>query len=107
MTTKYDNADWSKCAKTYEVTLVMMDDDGNAQGNEGLSLPCKGCYVQMREVVDTAKMSIGTPANALFGVELAPAGKKSSPLWVPVSDLSQLYFYGEPGVIVDIMYMLG
>lgn len=107
MGTKYDNADWSKCARTYKTTIVVIDDDNVAQGNMGVSLPCKGCYVQMREVDPTILLSIGTPAADGVGVQLGLSDGRATPLWVPVSDVAQLYFYGEPFDIVDIMYFIG
>lgn len=116
MGTKYDNTDWSKCAKTCGTTWVVIGvvEDNVAQGNYGVSLPCRGCWVQKREgSTNILRMSIGSPATADLGVELgqtpttfgAPDG--ASPLWVPVSDVSQLYFYGTDLDSVDIMYMLG
>ena len=107
MGTKYDNTDWSRCPRTYEVVEITIGADGTAQGNGGVSLPCKGCYLQMREFLVTVKVNIGTPATAGLGMTLAPAGQKARPLWVPISDLSQLYFFGDPQAVVDIMYMIG
>jgi len=52
-------------------------------------------------------MSIGQEANAVFGVELSVASLGAQPLWVPISDVAQLYFYGTEGNIVDIIYLLG
>lgn len=118
MTTKYDNADWKRCARTYGVTMVIIGFAGTpnvGQGNFGVSLPCRGCWVQKREnTLSTIKMSIGTPASAVFGIELGnpllggwPNPEGASPMWVPVSDVSQLYFYGGNGASLDIMYLLG
>jgi len=117
MTTKYDNADWTKCARTYGVTMCVIGfaTPNVGQGNNGVSLPCRGCWVQKREnTAPTIKMSIGTPASAVFGVELGvpdlagwPNPEGAYPLWVPVSDVAQLHFYGEDFTSVDIMYLLG
>lgn len=119
MGTKYDNADWTKCARTYDVTMAIIGFfpgfPNVAQGNFGISLPCRGCYVQKREnTLATIKMSIGTPASAVFGIELGqpylagwPNPEGASPMWVPVSDVSQLYFYGEDFTSIDIMYLVG
>ena len=118
MTTKYDNADWTRCARTYGVIECVLGAGGipnEAQGNNGISLPCRGCWVQKREGGDADVliwMSIGTPATPMLGVELGQPESDitvmegASPLWVPISDVSQLYFYGEYGT-VDIMYLLG
>ena len=115
MTTKYDNANWTKCARTYGILSCIMGAANTAQGNNGVSLPCRGCWVQRREqTAVTMKVSIGTPASAVFGIELgvpylvgAPNPEGASQLWIPVSDVSQLYFYGKSGTSVDIMYLLG
>ena len=115
MGTKYDNANWTRCARTYDVVHVVLGFTAPnvAQGNYGVSLPCRGCWVQKREnTTDTIKMSIGTPATAVFGVELGDADSWTEeegafPLWVPVSDVYQLYFYGPDGRSLDIMYLLG
>jgi len=108
MSTKYDNADWSKCARTYKTTIVQMDDVTHvAQGNMGVPLPCRGCYIQMREADVTVLMSIGTPAAAGVGIQLGLSDGRATPLWVPVSDISQLYFYGDARDIADIMYFIG
>lgn len=120
MTTKYDNTIWSRCARTYGVLMSTIGDAGPpwnmSQGNHGVSLPCRGCWVQRREGGDEdsiVKMSIGTPATVDLGVELGmvdtdPAVIEGAlSLWVPVSDVSQLYFYGTEGRAIDITYLLG
>lgn len=116
MGTKYDNADWKRSARTYGVIQAIIGFPANpntVQGNYGVSLPCRGCWVQKREnTSDTIKMSIGTPATAVFGVELGDADswteeEGACQLWVPISDVSQLYFYGNDGTTIDIMYLLG
>jgi hypothetical protein len=107
MTTKYDNKQWKRCARTGGVTLALMAATGKGQGNGGTALPCRGCWVMNRVGNGTMKMSIGAEANAVFGVELATADLGAQPLWIPISDVSQLYFYGTAGKIVDIIYLLG
>ena len=122
MTTKWDNADWSRLARDYDVTAVTTNwVTGLGQGNDGVSLPCRGCYVEPREgqYGDRVKMAVGTPASAVFGVTLGvsesaetdkwgrPIIQGATYLWVPVSDVSQLYFYCAGGGTVDIMYFFG
>lgn len=108
MTTKYDNADWSRCAGRGGVTLALIDAEGYGRGNDGISIPCRGCWVQARmaEGVEI-KMNIGSKAEADLGVQLGDVTFGAQPLWVPISDVAQLYFYGIVGHIVDIMYLLG
>ena len=122
MTTKWNNADWTRLARDYGVIEVTTDwRTGQAQANDGVSLPCRGCYVQMREYqwADRIKMAVGTPATAVFGVTLGvaisgevdgsgdPLIQGATFLWVPVSDVSQLYFYSADTATVDIMYFFG
>lgn len=108
MATKYNNADWSRCAGAGGNTLALMGADGNGRGNDGISIPCRGCWVQARMGEGVViKMNIGSPAEADLGVQLGDVVFGAQPLWVPISDVAQLYFYGTPGNIVDIMFLLG
>jgi len=107
MTTKYDNKQWKRCARGGGVTLALIGADSNGQGNDGVSLPCRGCWVQRREMGLTMKMNIGAAATDELGVELGDPEAGAQPLWVPVSDVAQTYFYGTEGNIVDIIYLVG
>lgn len=107
MSTKYDNADASRCAGSGGVTLALIGADFRGQGNDGVSLPCRGCWVHRREGTDTIKMNIGAAATADLGVELGDPNEGAQPLWIPISDVAQLYFYGTPINLVDIVYLVG
>jgi len=108
MSTKYNNADWSRCARIGGNTLALMGADGNGIGNGGVSLPCRGCWVQARMGQGVViKMNIGSNATADLGVQLGDVLFGAQPLWVPISDVAQLYFFGAVNDIVDIMYLLG
>lgn len=107
MNTKYDNKRWGRCAGSGGVTRATLMVGGKGRGNEGVSLPCRGCWVQRREFGDTTKMNIGAEADADLGVELGDPQAGAMPLWVPISDVAQLYFYGTVTDIVDIIYLLG
>ena len=107
MTTKYDNQRWLRCARTGGVDAVTLSLIGKGQGNDGVSIAIRGCWVQNRYGNDIVKMSIGTEATAVFGVELAWPHVGGQPLWVPISDLAQLYFYGTRADVIDIVYLLG
>ena len=111
MGTKYDNTDWTKCARTYGASMVIIGLAGIpnvAQGNYGVPLPCRGCWIQKREGDDTIiKVSIGTPATVVFGIEIGLTYSGTSPLWLPISDVNQLYFYGVNNTIVDVIYLVG
>lgn len=104
MSTKYDNTDWSRCVSTGNVTVVILQVDGTGVGT---AYPCKGCWVQTRAANDLVKMSIGSAATADLGVELGDPSAGAQPLWIPISDVSQLYFYGTAFDIIDIIYLLG
>ena len=106
MSTKYDNADPTRCARSGGVTIALLD-GGIGRGNDGVSLPCRGCWVQRREGGSTIKMNIGAAATVDLGIELGDPEAGAQPLWVPVSDVAQLYFYGTHFDIADIIYLLG
>ena len=107
MSTKYDNAKWNRCARTGGVTAVVLSAAGVGQGNDGTSLYCRGCWVHNRVGNSDIKMSIGTPATAVYGVEIAKSNNGAQPLWVPISDVAQLYFYGTRANVIDIVFLLG
>lgn len=110
MTTKYDNMRWLRCARTGGVDTVTLSLTGKGQGNEGISIAVRGCWVQNRSEnynFPVVKMSIGMEATPVKGVELAMPDVGAQPLWVPISDLAQLYFYGFRGDKIDIVYLLG
>lgn len=75
------------------------------QGNGGTSLPCAGCWISCPSG-NTAptKFNIGAAASATLGVEIP----EQTPVWVPIDDVSQLYFYtGGASDVVDITYLKG
>ena len=105
---KYNNAEWGKCARTGGVSLAIVSGvTGLGQGAAGVETPCRGCWIQTRDANETVKMSIGTPASAIFGVELAEPGLGAQPLWVPVADVSELHFYSAAAATIDITFLLG
>lgn len=90
---------------------------GVGQGNSGTSLACRGCFVSC-EVTNTevVKMNIGIAASASLGVTLGRSFKditatkavmsSVNPLWVPIDDVSKLYFYSaDDDAIIDITYL--
>ena len=107
MPVKYDNAEWNRCARTGGVGIVIIGGSGLGQGNDGVPLPCRGCWVQTRDSNATVKMSIGTPASAVLGITLAEPQNGAQPMWVPISDISQLYFYSTYNAVIDIIFLLG
>ena len=107
MSTKYDNCDWKRCARTGGVTIATIGPSGTGQGNAGVSIPCRGCWIQSRDANAAVKMSIGTAATAVLGVTIAEPGVGAQPLWIPIADIAQLYFYGTIGSVIDITYLLG
>lgn len=89
------------------------------QGNGGTSLPCKGCFVQPAIAnTEVVKMNIGAAASATLGVDLQRphindgtdeyGASAAQPLFVPVDDVSLLYFYSaDADAIIDITYLRG
>jgi hypothetical protein len=90
---------------------------GVGQGNAGTSLPCAGCWVQpVAANTSPVKMNISAAASASLGVDLQRphindgtdeyGAAAAQPLWVPISDLSELYFYSaQATAVVDITYL--
>ena len=116
---KYDDKSAVHLARTGgSVRVTLSSNDG--QGNGGTSLPCKGCWVQAVDAnTDVVRMNIGAAATDSLGVDLARAHTNliadsygvatAQPLWVPISDVSQLYFHsaGDSNAIIDILYLVG
>jgi hypothetical protein len=77
------------------------------QANAGVSLPCAGCWVSARSGnTGITKMNIDANASATLGIELCDADN-GTPLFVPIDDVSKLYFYGPTaGDDIDITYLL-
>lgn len=111
MSTKYDNCDVSLLSRTGGaiVVTVAMDADYGPLGVHPVSVPCKGCFVSVRnKKVGSVVMAIGTGRNpALRGVYIAMPASGGQPVWVQVSDVSQLYFSAEVGDKIDIVYLVG
>lgn len=115
MATKYDGTRQTICPTGGAVRVTLSSNDG--QGNDGTSLPCKGCWVQAADSnTDVVRMNIGADATDALGVDLGrpyvsgtTASGSCQPMWVPVSDVSQLYFHsaGDDNAIVDILYLVG
>jgi hypothetical protein len=110
MASKYDNHSSVRCARTGgSITVAIPGTPFQVQANGGTSLPCRGCWVSPRSGnTGITKMNIGAAASATLGIELSDADNGSGPLWVNISDVSQLYFYGATeGNDVDITYLVG
>lgn len=105
MTTKYDNANWFRCARTGGATTAVIVAGGNGQGNAGVSLPCRGCWVQTRS--DSGGVWLASPPFDGIGPFIPGVSEGSQPMWIPISDVAQLFFSGFAGEIVDIVYLLG
>jgi len=78
------------------------------QGNGGTSLPCAGCYVSPSSGNTSAtRIQIGAACTDSTGIEINDADA-GGPLWIPIDDVSSLYFYGgTDGDTVDILYFRG
>lgn len=111
MSTKYDNADCTRLARTggRVVVTVALDPDYGPLGVHPESIPCRGCFVAGRDDEDGAViMSIGLGRDpTLRGTYIPKVGDGGQPTWVPISDVSQLYFSAGNGEHIDIVYLLG
>ena len=107
MASKYDGCAEKICPTGGSVTVPIALTVG--QGNAGVALPCKGCWVVVRSAATgPVHMNIGAAASATLGIELSEGQGSGGPLWIPISDVSQLYFYsGTPGDDIDITYLVG
>ena len=108
MTTKYDNADSSRLARTGGALVVAIDLDPEygPLGVHPESVPCMGCWISPSDA-DTI-VSIGTGRDPLLrGVYFPTRISGGQPMWIPVSDVSQLYFSGDTDSVVNIVYLVG
>jgi len=110
---QYKNADAQRIRSTGGAVRVTLDTKVG-QGNDGTSLPCLGCYVQAA-IANTSVvyMNIDVAASADLGIELGKQIDGNStaacqPLWIPIDDVSSLYFYSEDAdAVIDILYFKG
>ncbi|HDZ15008.1 hypothetical protein LCGC14_1588430 [marine sediment metagenome] len=84
------------------------------QGNGGTSLPCTGCWVSPAiGNTEVVKMNIDVAASATLGIDLqrqfisgTTAAGAAQPLFVPIDDVSKLYFFSDDAnAIIDITYL--
>lgn len=109
----YKNADAQRIRSSGGAVRVTLD-GGTGQGNDGTSLPCLGCYVQAAIANSSVvSMNIDAAASADLGIELGKQATGNTDaacqaLWVPIDDVSSLYFYSaDANAVVDILYFKG
>ena len=112
MSTKYNNADPTRTARTGGAIVITLalDTDGIMRGAHPTSLPCRGCWVAVRETNgDDIYMSTAPNAHPILCPYMPKASLGAQPLWIPTSDVAQLSFcsVGAAGDIVDVVYLLG
>jgi hypothetical protein len=80
---------------------------GVGQGNGGVSLPCRFCFVSVTAAATApTKMNVGAAASAILGVTLAE-DDVVMPLKVPIDNVNKLYFYSAGATdIIDITWMI-
>lgn len=106
--TKYNNCDWGRLARTGGAVRVTIgfDADYGPLGVYPTSLPCRGCWVSPRD--PDIVMSIGTGRDPTLRGDYIPVYTTGGkPVWVPISDVSQLYFSGTEQDVIDIVYLIG
>lgn len=112
MATKYDNTDWSRISRTGGAVVITLaeDADGVIRGRHLTSLPCKGCWVSVRDTnEEDTYWSVGSDTNPNFCPRLPLPSLGTQPLWIPISDIHQLTFCTVAGIDdkVDIVYLVG
>ena len=110
MATKYANCTTNRAFSGgghVRVTLAA----GVGQGNGGTSLGCVGCFVQpLLGNTAVVRVNVGAAASATVGIDLAytSATVQTVPLFLPVEDLSNLYFFStDADAVVDLLYWRG
>ena len=73
------------------------------QGNAGTSIPCKEAWIELRSGTGVRVM-VGVAASATVGLNVPKFGTNHYVLRLPIADVSDLYFSGTNGDIVDILY---
>lgn len=104
MATKYDNARLRICRTGGAERITTSSNVG-----QGASQPCRGCFVNCPSTNGNSvcKMNIGADASWTLGIDI-PKADAGPPIFVPISDTSQLYFYSDDdGAFIDIVYLLG
>ena len=104
---KYSGARLAICPTGGSVAVVLTGN--NVQANDGDALPCKGCLVIGRTTnTGPVHMNVGAAASNILGIQVPESAGSGSPFFVPISDVSQLYFYsGTDTDVIDIMYFVG
>lgn len=113
---KYANTSTGRVSTSGGSVRVTLS-SGVGQGNRGISIPCRGCFVTAVST-NTAgvKMNIGAAATNTLGIDLArnyvydgtneASATSTNPLYVPIDDVSKLYFYSvDDNAIVDICWI--
>jgi len=111
MATKYNNADPTRIARTggAVVITVALDTDGIMRGTHPTSLPCRGCWIAVRDTnANDIYMSTAPNVTPLISPYIPKPSFGAQPLWIPTSDVAQLSFCsaGDAGK-VDVVYLLG
>jgi len=114
MSTKYDNTDTQRLARTGGAVVVSLVFNAvdlwyEGQGNDGVSLPCKGCWIAVRDSnVSDVYMSTAPGCTPMVSPYIPIPSLGAQPLWIPISDVAQLSFAGNAlADKIDIVYLLG
>lgn len=113
MSTKYDNTNWFRLSRTGGAVVVSLVDMGGmwfySRGNKGVSLPCKGCWIAVRDTnISDMYMSTAPGCTPEIAPYIPVPSLGAQPLWIPISDVDQLSFSGNNTTDrIDIVYLLG
>ena len=82
---------------------------GLGQGNGGTSAPSGGCWIQpVTGNTACVRVAVGEAASATVGIDLpfVSATVAEQPFFLPIDDVSKLYFYSsDTDAVVDILYV--
>jgi len=108
MTSKYDGTRLEVCRTGGHERVTTSSNLG-----QGTAQACKGCFVNCPSTNGSSvcKMNIGGVASATIGIDIphsAGTYRAGPPIFVPISNVSQLYFWSDDdGAFIDIVYLVG
>ncbi|MFA5158155.1 MAG: hypothetical protein WC451_03165 [Patescibacteria group bacterium] len=93
--------DGNKCGSV-RVTIA----SNVGQGNGGTELPCKMVWMVAASAnTGDVRFRVGAVCTAITGEPMPKFGTNNYRIWLPIDDVSKLYFYGSVDAdVVDITF---
>ena len=107
VTGEYNNADWWRIARTGGCTQLIIGSGGYGQANGGVTLPCRGCWIQARAGNTDSWVTSANEADPGIGPFIPGPDEGCQPIFIPISDVAKIWVGGRSGDIIDIVYLLG